>query len=161
MHQPDLDPVRALAAQFGDRFGERFLGLREDRGELTYWVDPSVWVEAARFLKSETAFNVLEDLTVVDYLDRNPRFDLAIIVLSMQHKCSFRLKTLLAEEQSVETLTSVWAGAGWYEREMWDLFGVPFEGHPDLRRLLLPADYQGFPLRKDYPVTGPATSVYR
>lgn len=161
MHQPDLEPARALAAQFGERFGERFLGLREDRGELTYWVDSSAWLEAAGWLKSETPFNVLEDLTVVDYLERNPRFDLAIIVLSMQHKCSFRLKTLIAEDQAVASLTSVWPGAGWYEREMWDLFGVTFEGHADLRRLLLPADYQGHPLRKDYPVTGPATSVYR
>lgn len=157
----NLEPARALAAQLGERFQERFLGLREDREELTYWVEASVWREAAQFLKSETSFQVLEDLMVVDYLDRKPRFDLAIIVLSMEHHSSIRLKTLVEEESQVDSLTPVWAGAGWYEREMYDLFGVVFAGHSDLRRLLLPADYHGYPLRKDYPVTGPATSAYR
>jgi NADH:ubiquinone oxidoreductase subunit C len=157
----NLEPARALAGQLSERLGEKFLGLREDREEITYWVDASVWREAALFLKLETSFQVLEDLTVVDYLERNPRFDLAIVVLSMEKHSWIRLKTLLAEDQSVLSLEPVWAGAGWYEREMWDLFGVPFEGHSDLRRLLLPADYHGHPLRKDYPVTGPATSAFR
>ncbi len=161
MPQLDLEPARALAQRLSERFGEKFLGLREDRDELTYWVDVSVWREAAQFLKSETPFNVLEDLTAVDYPDRNPRFDLAIIVLSMEQRSCIRLKTLVAEDQAAPSLVPVWAGINWYEREMWELFGVSFADHPDLRRLLLPADYHGFPLRKDYPVTGPATSAYR
>ena len=161
MHPNPLDAARALAPALSDRFGRGFLGLREDRGEITCWVERGCWLEAARFLKTETRFQVLEDLNAVDYLDRKPRFDLAIMVLSLEDKSSLRLKTLVDEEESVETLTSLWPGAGWYEREMFDLFGIQFAGHPDLRRLLLPADYQGHPLRKDYPVTGPATSVYR
>lgn len=161
MPQLDLNPARELAKQLSDKFADKFLGLREDREELTYWVDASVWRNAALFLKYETDFNVLEDLTVVDYPERNPRFDLAIIALAMKHHSWVRLKTLVAEDQSVHSLEPVWAGAGWYEREMYDLFGMTFDDHSDLRRLLLPMDYHGHPLRKDYPVTGPATSAYR
>lgn len=159
MPQLDLNPARELAARLSERYEDKFLGLREDREELTYWVDSSVWREAAQFLKNETDFKVLEDLTVVDYPERDPRFDVAIVVLAMNRHSWVRLKTLVAE--SVPSLVPVWAGANWYEREMYDLFGVQFEDHPDLRRLLLPMDYQGYPLRKDYPVTGPATSAYR
>ena len=161
MPQLDLQPARDLAKQLSEKFDDKFLGLREDREEITYWVDASVWKAAAQFLKFETPFCVIEDLNVVDYPERNPRFDLAIVCLSMQHHSWIRLKTLLAEDQPVDSLESIWAGSQWYEREMWDLFGVHFEGNTDLRRLLLPADYQGFPLRKDYPVTGPPQSAYR
>jgi len=157
----NLEPARALAARLSEKFGDRYLGQREDRQEITYWVECDIWRSAAEFFKYETEFTVLEDLTVVDYPDRKPRFDLAIVLLSMQSHSWVRLKTLVADEQSVLSLEPVWAGACWYEREMWDLFGVPFEGNSDLRRLLLPADYQGHPLRKDYPVTGPATSAFR
>lgn len=157
-----LEHVRAVAERLSERFADKFLGLREDRDEITYWVDRTVWLEAARFLKESTAFGVLEDLNVVDYLDRNPRFDLAIMLLSLEPIGSLRLKTLIPEDPAeVMSLTSVWSGANWYEREMYDLFGIHFTGHPDLRRILLPADYHGYPLRKDYPVTGPATSAYR
>lgn len=161
MPQLDLQPARELARQLADKFEDKFLGLREDREEITYWVDSSIWAHAAQFLKFETNFNVLEDLNAVDYPERNPRFDLAIVCLSMKDHSWIRLKTLLAEDQAVDSLERIWPGAQWYEREMWDLFGIPFEGNSDLRRLLLPADYQGFPLRKDYPVTGPPQSAYR
>jgi NADH-quinone oxidoreductase subunit C len=157
----DLQPARELAQKLSEKFEDKFLGLREDRDEITYWVDSSVWREAAQWLKSDTTFNVLEDLNVVDYPERNPRFDLAIVCMSMQQHSWIRLKTLVADEQPVDSIESVWPGAQWYEREMWDLFGVPFAGNTDLRRLLLPMDYQGHPLRKDYPVTGPPQSAYR
>ena len=156
-----LEAARAVAPLLSEHFGRHFLGLREDRGELTFWVDRSRWLEAAQRIKTDTRFQILEDLSVTDYLDRKPRFDLAIMLLSLEDRSALRLKTLVDEDESVETLTSLWPGANWYEREMFDLFGVQFAGHPDLRRLLLPPDYQGHPLRKDYPVTGPATSVYR
>lgn len=162
MPPSSLEEARKVAEKLSDQFADKFLGLREDRDEITYWVDRSVWLGAARFLKENTSFRVLEDLNVVDYLDRNPRFDLAIVLLSLEPVASLRLKTLVPEDPpEVESLTSVWSGANWYEREMYDLFGIRFHGHPDLRRILLPADYHGHPLRKDYPVTGPATSAYR
>ena len=157
-----LPPAQQTLALLAERLGSRFLGTRQDRGEWTGWVELSAWVEAASFLKHESAFNVLSDLTAVDYLDRNPRFDLSIIVTSFADRASLRLKTMVSEDDCcAATLSQVWGGANWYEREVFDLFGIRFDQHPSLRRILLPADYQGHPLRKDYPVTGPATSAFR
>ena len=114
MPQLDLQPARELARLLADKFEDKFLGLREDREEITYWVESSVWAEAAAYLKFETNFNVLEDLNAVDYPERNPRFDLAIVCLSMKDHSWIRLKTLLAEDQPVATLERVWPGAQWY-----------------------------------------------
>lgn len=179
--EPALDPAVEVGGQVGhatppeplerareamellkEHLGESFVGFREDRGELTLWVKPRAWVSAARFLNFTGGFTVLSDLTAVDYLDREPRFDLSAILLDMESRDSLRLKTMLSEDEPrVETLSSVWSGANWFEREVYDLFGITFDGHPDLKRILLPPDYHGHPLRKDYPVTGPPNSVYR
>jgi len=151
-----------LGKKLEERFPEHYLGQREDRGEWTFWVDRAAWVEAARYLSVEHGYNFLSDLTAVDYLDRDPRFDLSAILLSWQGKSDLRLKTLIPEaDPRADTLTGVWAGANWYEREIFDMFGIEFDNHPALMRLLLPPDYVGHPLRKDYPVTGPADSPYR
>lgn len=157
-----LDPAHAAIDKVAAALDKMFLGRREDRGELTAWVEPEGWVAAARLLRDETPFKILSDLTAVDYLDRDPRFDLSIIVTSMEHHSCLRLKTMISEENcTAPTLIGVWSGANWYEREVFDLFGIKFDKHPNMRRILLPADYNGHPLRKDYPVTGPATSAYR
>ncbi len=151
-----------LGKKLAEKFGEHYLGQREDRGESTYWVDRSAWVEAARYLSVEHGFSFLSDLTAVDYLDRKPRFDLSAVLLNWQTKSDVRLKTLVPEDDArVDSLTRVWSGADWHEREVYDMFGLEFNGHPNLVRLLLPPDYTGHPLRKDYPVTGPADSPYR
>lgn len=157
-----LEAARGLAPRLSDKFAERFLGVREDREEITYWVEHTAWHEAAEFLRRDSEFEILEDLTATDYLDRDPRFDLSIVLRSDTQSSWIRVKTMIPENPClVQSLADIWPGACWYEREMFDLFGIKFEGNPDLRRLLLPADYHGHPLRKDYPVTGPATSVYR
>ena len=127
---------------------------------MTFWVMPAAWRDAARHLR-EKGFVDLLDLTAVDYLDRDPRFDVMIILSSLELKEFVRLKAVVAEEQSLDSLTSLWPGASWFEREVFDLFGIEFNEHPDLRRLLLPPDYHGHPLRKDFPVTGPASSLFR
>lgn len=151
-----------LGKKLEERFGENYLGQREDRGEQTYWVDRSVWVEAVRAVCFDHGYGFLSDLTAVDYLDRKPRFDLSAVLLSWQSKTDVRIKTLIPEDDPrVDSLTRLWSGADWYEREIYDMFGIEFNGHPNLVRLLLPPDYVGHPLRKDYPVTGPADSPYR
>lgn len=155
------DQVRALAGELSQVAGEHYLGSREDRDEMTFWVRPAAWRETARFLQQEKGFVELSDLTAVDYLDRQPRFDLMIILTSPTLKEFIRLKTILDEGQPVDSLTPLWSGANWFEREVFDLFGIEFAEHPDLRRLLLPPDYHGHPLRKDFPVTGPASSLFR
>lgn len=154
------DTVRELAQNLAGAVGASYLGSREDRGEMTLWVMPSTWREAVRFLHAQ-GFVELSDLTAVDYLDRDPRFDVMAILLSPTLKEFVRLKTVVGEDQAVDSLTPIWPGASWFEREVYDLFGIAFNDHPDLRRILLPSDYHGHPLRKDFPVTGPASSLFR
>ena len=103
--------------------------------------------------RPELAFGFLAELTAVDFWPREPRFEVVYVLVSFPHAQRLRLKVRLAGgEPHVATVTSVWPGANWLEREVWDMFGIAFEGHPDPRRLLMPEDWQGYPLRKDYPV---------
>jgi NADH-quinone oxidoreductase subunit C len=109
----------------------------------------------ARALRDEPAlaFTFLSELTAVDFWPRDPRFEVVYVLVSMAHRLRLRMKVRLpAEDPHVATVSSVWPAANWLEREVWDLFGIAFDGHPDPRRLLMPEDWQGFPLRKDHPV---------
>lgn len=154
------DTVRNLAQGLASAAGANYLGSREDRDEMTFWVMPAAWRDSAAFLR-EQGFVELSDLTAVDYLDREPRFDVMAILLSPELKEFVRLKAVVAEDQPLDSLTPLWKGSSWFEREVYDLFGIEFNDHPDMRRILLPADYHGHPLRKDFPVTGPASSLFR
>lgn len=140
---------------------DKLLGLREDRGELTIWIRLDVWHHTLDQLRDRYGYLELNDYTAVDYLDRDPRFDLSTVLTHPEKKTSLRVKTLVEEGQEAPTLTDIWPGSNWFEREIFDLFGIEFTDHPDQRRLLLPFDYQGHPLRKDYPVTGPVNSAFR
>lgn len=145
--------LERLSAQFG----ERILETTDFRGDETAIVAPENWLEVARFLKTDRdcAMNQFTDLTVVDYPEREPeqpRFDIVLLVRSMTHGYRIRLKTRVEDGQAVPSLIGVWAGADWAEREAFDMFGVKFEGHPDLRRILLYEEFVGYPLRKDYPI---------
>jgi NADH-quinone oxidoreductase subunit C len=98
-------------------------------------------------------FTFIAELTAVDFLPREPRFELVYIFVSIEHRARLRLKVRLhGEDAHVRTVSDVWPAANWLEREVWDLFGIVFDGHPDPRRLLMPEDWDGYPLRKDYPV---------
>lgn len=97
-------------------------------------------------------FNVLTEVTAVDYFPRQPRFELVYHLLSIPNRLRLRLKVRMGEGASVPTVQGVWPAAGWLEREVWDMFGIVFEGHTDLRRILMPEDWEGHPARKDYPV---------
>ena len=121
---------------------------------------PAIYVRAHQLLQTCTAlrdtpslrFNVLIEVTCADYFPRDPRFELVYHLLSIPHKRRVRLKVRATEQTPVPTVQQVWPAAGWLEREVWDMFGVIFDGHPDLRRLLMPEDWEGHPQRKDYPV---------
>ncbi len=103
--------------------------------------------------RADLAFAFLAELTAVDFWPREPRFELVYILVSIANRARVRLKVRLAgDDARVATVTDLWPGANWLEREVWDLFGIAFDGHPDPRRLLMPEDWDGFPLRKDYPV---------
>jgi|SRR6266508_4361527 len=97
-------------------------------------------------------FNVLTEVTAVDYIPREPRFEVVYHLLSIPHRQRLRLKVRVGADASVQTVQDVWPSAGWFEREVWDMFGIVFDGHPDLRRILMPDDWEGHPARKDYPV---------
>ena len=103
--------------------------------------------------RPELRYSLLAELTAVDYHPREPRFELVYLLVSLEHRHRLRLKVRLpGNDARVQTVTGVWPAANWLEREVWDLFGIVFDGHPDPRRLLMPEDWDGFPLRKDYPV---------
>jgi NADH-quinone oxidoreductase subunit C len=97
-------------------------------------------------------FAAIIEITAVDYLPRTPRFEVVYHLLSVANRARLRLKVRVDEGDAVPTVQGVWPGAGWPEREVWDMFGIVFAGHPDLRRLLMPEDWEGHPARKDYPV---------
>ena len=103
--------------------------------------------------RPELRYSLLAELTAVDFHPREPRFELVYLLVSLEHRRRLRLKVRLrGDDARVRTVTGVWPAANWLEREVWDLFGIVFDGHPDPRRLLMPEDWEGFPLRKDYPV---------
>jgi len=132
-------------------------GVKFDREEMTIYVDRDHIREACVVLKQDLAcpFNFLSDVTCVDWHPAEPRFEVIYNLLSIPEKERVRLKVRLnSASPVVESLTSVWPGANYFEREVFDLFGVRFTGHPYLRRLLMPEDWEGHPLRKDYPVEG-------
>jgi len=97
-------------------------------------------------------FNVLVEVTAADYFPRDPRFEVVYHLLSVSNRLRLRLKVRTTEMVAVPTVQGIWPSAGWLEREVWDMFGIVFDGHPDLRRLLMPEDWEGHPQRKDYPV---------
>ena len=141
--------VKKLKAQFGGAIGD----ASEFMGQLSVNVDAPSIVDVCNFLKSdrETSFNYLSDLTCVHYPDRREApFEVVYNLFSIPSNERVRLKVRARE--SVESVTGVWPAANWLEREVFDLFGVRFNNHPDLRRLLLPPDWEGYPLRKDYPL---------
>jgi NADH-quinone oxidoreductase subunit C len=147
---PENSAVRALLA-WKDA---GFLDARFDRGELTVTVAPSDIVPALRALQA-AGYNAFEDMTAVDWFPSEPRFQLSYHIVSHRLKERVRLRAMVtSDDPVVDSATVVWAGANYYEREVFDLFGVRFEGHPNLRRILMPDDWVGHPLRKDYPVEG-------
>lgn len=132
-------------------------GVKYDRDEMTIYVERSAIRETCAILKEDPAcpFNFLSDVTCVDWHPSEPRFEVIYHLLSIPKKERIRLKARLnGDSPVVESVTSVWPGANYFEREVFDLFGVRFSGHPYLRRIMMPEDWEGHPLRKDYPVEG-------
>ena len=126
-----------------------------DQDELTLEIAPAKLASVCGFLKYDQKFIRLSSVTAVDRYPSEPRFEVVYHLHSIERNERLRLKCRLrGDDPAIESLTSVWRGANWYEREVFDLFGIQFPGHPDLRRIMMPDDWEGHPLRKDYPVTG-------
>jgi NADH-quinone oxidoreductase subunit C len=135
-------------------YPEAILDTHLPQGDSTAVIRPEFLTKIIDFLKKDPRllFDVLVDITAVDYLEEKPRFQVVYHLLSLPFKRRLRLKVPIEDEEPVlDSLTPWWGSANWLEREVWDMFGIRFAGHPDLKRILMYEEFQGHPLRKDYP----------
>lgn len=140
------ESAEPLHREFGDAIQDIVLF----RGQATVAVARDRIVDIARYCRDDLGYNFLSDVTGVDWLDRTPRFDVVYVLTSLKYWNRLVLKVLVDEGESIPTVIPIWGAANWGEREVWDMFGVEFEGHPNLQRLLLPEGWIGHPLRKDF-----------
>jgi len=145
-----------LAQKLRDQFGDLLSEPSEFRGEITLrLLDAEKIADVCRFAKKELGFDYLVDISSVDNYGDDPRFAVVYELYGYGHLCHLRLKTDVREEKSeAPSVTSVWKTADWHEREIYDMMGIRFRGHPDLRRILMWEGYPYFPLRKDFPLAG-------
>ncbi len=152
---PDEVKNFPVAAALLNTAPDAVLGAKFDRGELTLEIAAEHIGAVCAYLKQSQDFVRLSTVTGVDWYPAEPRFEVIYHLHSPERNERLRLKCRLAgANPEIDSVTAVWRGAGWYERETFDLFGIRFRNHPDLRRIMLPEDWDGYPLRKDYPVTG-------
>ena len=152
---PDVLKDHAAAAALDAALPDAITGAHAERNEPTLWIEPARIVEVCRFLKEQQEFVRLSGITAVDWLPADPRFEVVYLLHSLAHNQRLRLKCWISErDPAIESVTGIWRTADWYEREVYDMFGIRFNNHPDLTRILMPSDWEGHPLRKDYPVTG-------
>jgi NADH-quinone oxidoreductase subunit C len=145
-----------LAENFKSRFGEHLVGPVEFRGEATLTLPDAERIEeVCRWAKHEGGCNLLLDITGIDNYGEDPRWTIVYELYGIEHGAHVRLKTSVSEEKSeLPTVSSVWRGADWHEREVYDMLGIRFRGHPDPRRILMWEGYPYHPLRKDFPLGG-------
>jgi len=148
--------LEALGAKISGALPGAITSAKVAYGELTLGVARDRWIETATYLRDDAdcLFVNIVDVTAVDYPERDERFEVVAHFTSPKHNRRIRIKTTASEETPVASLTAVYSGANWYERETYDLFGVIFAGHSDLRRIMTDYGFEGHPLRKDFPMTG-------
>src|SRR6185503_15430328 len=153
--------VLDLAAKLKAQFGDLISAPSQFRGEVTVKVaEPERVAEVCAFAKQSLGFDYLVDISSVDNYGADPRWTIVYELYGYEHRCHLRVKTSVSEEKSeLPTVTGVWRGADWHEREIYDMMGIRFRGHPDLRRILMWDGYPYFPLRKDFPLAGKSTDV--
>jgi NADH-quinone oxidoreductase subunit C len=155
--RPISGPVESLVAKLKTRLGDAYQAEQMFRGQLSVWVEPRVLPDTLQFLKTDPDFlyEFLTDITAVDRLNHRlpgePRFEVVYILFSPTFNRRIFVKTRTEEDAPVPTATVVWRGANFMEREVFDMFGVKFKGHPNLERILTPEGWLGHPLRKDFP----------
>lgn len=144
------DVIAALRERFGDSVGE----VVEYANEQTVFVDRDVIVDVCQFAKDELGFTYLSDLGAIDRFTEKERFELFYNLVNMQERQRVRIKIRVEDEVPVKSVTGVYRAANWHEREAWDMMGIIFDGHPDLRRMFLPDDFEFHPQRKEFPTIG-------
>lgn len=155
--EPDVKEKSLAVQRLREREPQTIAEVIESRGETTVVLARRDLVRICEYLAQDQslAFTFLSDITAVDRFPIEPRFDVNYHLLSMQRRERVRIKIRISGADAVlPSVTGIWPTANWHEREIFDLFGIRFEGHPDLTRILMPDDWEGHPLRKDYPVEG-------
>ena len=149
--------VNLTVKKLKEKFLNSILEVTTFRNEVTVTVPKEEIFEICKFLHSDPdlQYRLLTDLCGLDFFPQTPRFGVVYLLCSLKSNQRLRVKTRVGETESIRSVESIWKIANWYEREVYDLFGVRFEDHPDLRRILLWDGYDGYPLRKDYPAEGP------
>jgi len=144
-----------LFDSLGRAFGDKLQHTTEFRGETTRMIATSDLCDIAKYCRDELSFDYLLDITSIDNFGEEPRFEIVYHLYSMPHAAHLRLKLKLSEEAgALDTVSDIWPTANWHEREIYDMMGIKFDGHPDLRRILMWDGYPYFPLRKDFPLAG-------
>ena len=153
---PDLTGLEELAEHISQRRPDAVIGTEIAYGELTVTITLSSVIDLIDFLRTDSTcrFSTLVDITAIDYPQRPHRFEMVWQFLSMYRNHRIRLRAAVREDEIVPSLINVFPSANWFEREVFDMFGILFSGHPDLRRLLTDYGFRGYPLRKDFPTTG-------
>jgi len=147
---PEHRAIKAILAWNGEALTDAQFAF----GELSLTIAAEKIREACAVVQA-AGYDFFEDMTAIDWFPNSPRFQLSYHILSLKFLERVRLRVMLEEDEpSVDSITPVWTGANFFEREVFDLFGIRFAGHPDLRRIMLPEDWKGYPMRKDYPVEG-------
>ncbi len=150
-----------LSRRYREKFGAAILNALEDRKQPVLVVDSAQWLELVRYSRDSEQFDLLEDLTAVDWPRREKRFDLVAQLYSFPRNTRLRLKCALSAADQPASVSPIWPAANWLEREIFDMFGIVFQGHPNLKRILLPDEWQGYPLRKDYDILQQDTAWVR
>lgn len=152
--QPDRVPENPIAVALNERFLDGVVDAKFALDELTLIVAAQQLVSICQTLRSDFQFERLSAVTAVDWWPSSPRFEIVYLLHSVRRNARLRLKVRAEENEDIDTVCYVWRAANWYEREVFDLFGVRFRNHPNLERIMMPVDWEGYPLRKDYPKHG-------
>lgn len=159
IHPAGLNP-KDIAEKIKERFPDQVVDVAEFSGQVSVIVKKDQIVPILKYLHDDPllSFDHLQDLTAVDYLKKKDvRFEVVYNLYSIRYRHHIRIRAQVPENDTkINSSVPIWAGADWHERECFDMFGIVFTGHPDLRRILMPEDWEGYPLRKDYPLQGPA-----
>ena len=146
--------LKKTAGKLKEKFEDSILDVNWFRDELSVTVRKEAILDIGKFLRDENdlLYKFLSDITAVDHFGKKPRFEIVYNLYSIENKTRIRLKAMIDENDVIPSLTIYWGSANWLEREIYDMFGLKFENHPDLRRILMPDNWQGHPLRKDFPL---------
>jgi NADH-quinone oxidoreductase subunit C len=151
---PEVIAENPSALAVYQQLPEAIVDANASFSELTLGIAPAQIVDVCRVLKNTVGFERLSAVTALDWWPREPRFEVVYLLHSIQKNARLRMNVRLTENEDIDSVCSVWRGANWYEREVFDLFGIRFRNHPNLERIMMPTDWEGHPLRKDYPVHG-------